>query len=84
MKTIEERAEEYGKQGCGENCIRICEEWTDENGVCSRLASRAAFYKSIATEQKAIDIEVVVAWLRKYVRPNYKFSIEEFKKAMEE
>lgn len=35
-------------------------------------------------EQKAIDIEVAVAWLRKYVRPYYKFRIEEFKKAMEE
>lgn len=55
MTTIEERAEEFGKQGCGEKCIFICEEWKDKDGVCSRLASRTALYKSIATEQKAID-----------------------------
>lgn len=54
MKTIDERAEEYGRQGCGENCIFICEDWKDKNGVCSRLASRTALYKSIATEQEAI------------------------------
>lgn len=39
---------------------------------------------ALIEKQKAIDIEVAVAWLRKYVRPYYKFSIEEFKKAMEE
>lgn len=57
MKTIKERAEEFGKQGCGENCIFVCEDWKDENGVCGRLASRVRLYKSIATEQKAIDID---------------------------
>lgn len=65
MKTIEERAEEFGKRGCGENCIFICEEWKDKNGVCRRLASRVALYKSIATEQRAIDEESYTEEMRK-------------------
>lgn len=72
MKKIEERAElnlQYERDFCGYN-------------LSDNMVKRA--YRKGATEQKAIDIEIAVAWLRKYVRPYYKFSIEDFKKAMEE
>lgn len=90
---IEERAEKYGKQGCGENCIFVCKDWEDKNGICIRLSNRIELYKSIAAEQKAIDIDKACEWLmqnwnmgRAYINAQGKLCyrcIDDFRKAME-
>lgn len=75
--TIEERVIKKHCIRCGARTLYNC---SPDKTPCSYVKD----YINIATEQKSIDIEVAVAWLRKYVRPYYKFSIKDFKKAMEE
>lgn len=61
--------ERYGCSNCQCPSCEGCSIWDKVEG---------------ATEQKAIDIDKACEWLRENVRPYYKFSIESFRKAMEE
>lgn len=72
MATIEERATKHSKN---DPMTKITLSATISNIVKDA-------YIAGATEQRQIDIDKAVEWLRENIRPWYKFSIDTFRKAM--